>query len=274
MCVQPIILKNKQIGKGANLLTTPVPCGRCPQCVKSKINSWTLRIEKELERSSRPLFITLTYNDENLPYKNGNPTLQKRDIQLFMKRLRKQHSKVSKEKLVYYACGEYGTKRGRPHYHMILLNLHGSVGISSSWQLGFDYTVPAEIGSIGYVLKYMSKQRQKSNKEQKNPEFSLMSKGIGSNYLTDRIKRYHTENLENCYYIKSDGIKLSLPKYYKDKIYDEQQRASTTSILKRRSEQKEAETLAYLLKKSKNPELNLEIRKKHLTFDKRNTEVF
>lgn len=119
----------------------------------------------------------------------------------------------------------------------------------------------------------MSKQREKKT-DFKEREFSLMSKGIGSNYLTPQIVKYHNQNLQNCYFMKPNGVKCSMPKYYKDKLYSEENRIRVTNILQIRAEEKERKTLKYLLKKSNNPELLLEVRKNHLTFDKRISEVF
>ena len=59
-------------------------------------------------------------------------TLVKKDIQDFLKRLRyhekgyqswenPKNNKIENP-IRYLACGEYGTKGGRPHYHMALFN--------------------------------------------------------------------------------------------------------------------------------------------------------
>ena len=62
-------------------------------------------------------FITLTYNDENLP---NPPVVSKREAQLFIKRLRKLlYPKLFR----YYIVGEYGDKSNRPHYHALLFGV-------------------------------------------------------------------------------------------------------------------------------------------------------
>ena len=54
---------------------------------------------------SIPLFLTLTYNNENLP-KHG---VFKEEIQLFLKRLRISLDRLHyKHNLRYFACAEYG----------------------------------------------------------------------------------------------------------------------------------------------------------------------
>ena len=66
-------------------------------------------------------FLTLTYADEHLP---PNGSLVVADLQKFIKRLRKHYAKRNNGiKLRYYACGEYGDRYGRPHYHAIICGL-------------------------------------------------------------------------------------------------------------------------------------------------------
>lgn len=43
----------------------------------------------------------------------------KRDAQLFLKRVRKNLSKYSDEKIRYYIVSEYGPKTFRAHYHVL-----------------------------------------------------------------------------------------------------------------------------------------------------------
>lgn len=62
-------------------------------------------------------FITLTYAEEHIP---GNWALSRRELQLFFKRLRKA---VYPHKFRYFAVGEYGEKRRRPHYHVSLFGM-------------------------------------------------------------------------------------------------------------------------------------------------------
>ena len=86
MCVKMVFVKSKEM---------QVPCGKCPECVKAKYYSWLFRLDKELERSDNPLFVTLTLRDEHITWTNqGNQTLCKRDLQLFFKKLRKKHEKT------------------------------------------------------------------------------------------------------------------------------------------------------------------------------------
>ena len=90
----------------------------------------------------------------------------------------------------YYAVGEYGGKTLRPHYHMVIFNADVNL-FERSWALENKTIGQIHVGtiteaSIGYTLKYISKASKiplhKNDDRQK--EFSLMSKGLGSNYLT------------------------------------------------------------------------------------------
>ena len=103
-----------------------VPCGSCIICRKRKANALAVRAIMETESTGfAPLFITLTYNPEHLPKNEyGYETLRKSDLQLFFKRLRSLLDNQSiPHSLRYLACGEYGSKTKRPHYHLLLSHL-------------------------------------------------------------------------------------------------------------------------------------------------------
>lgn len=98
-----------------------VRCGHCALCAKSRHDeiTWRCTLESQLY-DCPPFFFTLTYNRENLP---KNKELQYRDVQLFFKRYRKWLVKYHlPTDFRYLVSGEYGTKKGRPHYHVILFN--------------------------------------------------------------------------------------------------------------------------------------------------------
>lgn len=182
MCVKTISIKRKVTGMNINAKDAffySVPCGKCPECVKAKINSWLFRIDKELERSTNPIFLTLTYADEHLTYGAERPTLVKRDLQLFFKRLRHYYEKKYTKhapKIKYYAVGEYGKKHQRPHYHIVLLNVPDMQLVEDAWHLGHIYPLPLRSGGVSYVLKYISKPKTITKNSGLLPEFSLMSK--------------------------------------------------------------------------------------------------
>lgn len=241
-CITPFYLNNDE---QSNL---PLPCGKCPPCIKRKVSGWSFRLMKEGEVSSSSFFITLTYNYDNVPITpKGFMNLSKRDLQLYFKRLRKLIYGNSKSNIKYYAVGEYGGKTNRPHYHIILFNVKSIEKISQAWQLGHIHYGTLTEASIGYTLKYVSKPSKvplhKNDDRQK--EFSLMSKGLGKSYITKNMIKWHHADLEKRMYVNlKDGKKASMPRYYKNKIYDEQQRAVISRYIRDESyilEQKEKE---------------------------------
>ncbi len=54
-------------------------------------------------------------------YRRKIPFLNFDDLQKFNKRLRKQISKISYEKIKILSCGEYGPVSFRPHFHLLLM---------------------------------------------------------------------------------------------------------------------------------------------------------
>ncbi len=167
-------------------------------------------------------FITLTYNDENLPPSNS---LKKRDVQLFIKRLRK---KVAPLKIRYFLAGEYGGRKGRPHYHMILFGyipddlrylkhtnkkeiIYTSKMLEKLWGNGFiSIGTNMTLNSLKYVAKYLSKLSD-YNPIKQAPPFSTQSNrpGIGAHAFDTSI--YETDG------IYLEGRKWPIPRYF-DKL--------------------------------------------------------
>jgi hypothetical protein len=180
-------------------------------------------MRQEEKVSSSSFFVTLTYDTTTVPISDhGFMTLDKRDFQLFMKRLRK----LSKNKLRYYAVGEYGSERMRPHYHMILFNLEDVEFLNDAWQKGDIHVGRVSGASIAYTVKYIDKEKRIPihARDDRLKEFSLMSKGIGANYMSDAIKRYHKSRLNVNYVVDTDGHKIAMPRYYRDKMFTDDER--------------------------------------------------
>ena len=218
-CLTPISIKVKNERHN-------VPCNTCIYCLSNKRDQWSFRLGKELKQATTAYFITLTYDDENLIYGDTSPTLVKRDLQLFIKRLRQENTKMVQEyqdnskerldelkyKIRYYAVGEYGTKTLRPHYHGIFFNIHKGIKnqIENIWKKGRIHLGTVNGASIHYTTKYMiTKGKQPKNVE---PCFAIMSRkpAIGSNYL----KNIKSTKIDH---VIKDGYKMAMPKYYKDK---------------------------------------------------------
>jgi len=194
-----------------------VPCGKCIPCLISKRQEWTFRLEQEHRVSKSAYFVTLTYDEKHL---RSDGSLNKRDLQLYLKRLRK---KDEQSRIRYYAVGEYGTVHGRPHYHILLFNSEESQ-IRSAWTdskggtIGIVHVGRVTGASIAYVIKYMI--QKDSYPEGVEKPFATMSRryGIGGNYLSDVQIGWHREN-GACYSLRPGNVKGRLPRFYRDKIW-------------------------------------------------------
>lgn len=150
-------------------LNAPVdlPCGICDSCKLSRARVWALRCMLEASLWDDNRFITLTYNDDNLPF---NGSIQPEDVVLFMKRLREFYGPGIRS----FGCAEYGDKFARPHYHILLFNhrfpdeyffkerrgelVYRSPKLEELWPFGHS-----EIGSVtdrsaAYVARYINKK--------------------------------------------------------------------------------------------------------------------
>lgn len=230
MCISPVTLK-RQYRTITGDFTDSVPCGKCFSCLKRRAADWSFRIEQEQKVSQSSAFITLTY--ETTPKtQTQKPTLRKRDLQLYHKRLRKKLSKFygTSSPLKYYACGEYGTQTQRPHYHEILLNLpkfllDNKTIIQESWQHGIVTVDKCEPASIRYVTNYVLKKSDipTNNDEHTEKPFSLMSKNLGLDYLTPQMIKHHKEKMFP-FITKQGGQLQPLPRYYMEKIFTKAER--------------------------------------------------
>lgn len=205
---------------------TPVPCGKCPNCLKRRVASWSFRLEMEALEWDQQLFITLTYNTENIPItENSFLTLNPDHLTLFFKKLRKKVGKLK-----YYLCGEYGTKNKRPHYHLILFTNATAThqDVINTWTnenghpLGDVYFGIAEAASIKYTVQYYDKGHwtPQHARDDRKPEFSRMSQGLGKNFLTPKMAKHFLENPDLGYIYNKEGHKIAIPRYYKQRLYD------------------------------------------------------
>ena len=190
-----------------------VRCNHCVLCRKRRISQWSYRCICEQRTSKgKDFFITLTYNNEHYP----ECGLIKRDVQLFIKRLRRNiERKLGNCPTLRYICsGEYGKNTHRGHYHLNLFNvpqdfapnLHTMLkAIERNWciptgkynkdgspvvePLGFAYCLPLTRGGIEYILKYMLKPQKIEDNEKTKPFFTY-SQGIGRVYIKSDTPLY------------------------------------------------------------------------------------
>lgn len=226
-----------------------VPCGHCIGCRLDKSREWADRMMLELDHSKTAVFVTLTYDDLHVPVSMYNDddvpfyTLVKRDVQLFLKRLRKYFNGKS---IRYYLAGEYGDKTYRPHYHAILFGLdiddfydhihfgsnvfgqpyYTSATLERLWSHGFVSLASVSWQTCAYVARYVTKKLNGPEGifySYRNclPPFALMSRrpGIAGYFAVD-----HPELLsDRMLYIDdvfgvSNHKKVCTPKYLFEKL--------------------------------------------------------
>lgn len=232
-----------QLERPANSgLFVKLPCGQCIGCRLDRQASWALRLTHESKLHDISCFVTLTYDNDHLP---RGKTLVKRHVQLFMKRLR---DSLKPRKVRFFACGEYGPKDLRPHYHIILFGwmpddlklhtkqktyrVHTSRTLSALWQdQGFVTVTDVNSAVCAYTARYVLKKVNGDRKAEHytritedgemievSPEFSLMSRrpGIGHGFY----EKFEKELRANDSGILN-GRRKKLPAYY-DKILAKQ----------------------------------------------------
>ena len=240
-----------------------IPCGKCIGCRLDYARQWANRIMLEAQYYKDAYFVTLTYDDDHVPLawysdpETGEAlqsmTLRKRDLQLFMKRLRKHYGEAVK--IRYFASGEYGSSSFRPHYHLIIFGLHlddlvfwkdNALGqhyyISESleriWavrnpvrgvlppltRIGMVVVAPLTYETAAYTARYTAKKNNTQGEdffETFNMEkpFTLMSRrpGIGRQYYEDHpeVMDFTSINIPTA----DGGKKVPIPKYFLN-LYD------------------------------------------------------
>nr|QJB20804.1 MAG: replication initiator protein [Microvirus sp.] len=208
----------------------PLPCGQCIGCRIDRSSQWAMRCMNERrmwEKTHAGSFLTLTYRPEDLP---PGGTLVKRDLQLFMKRIRNANGAGVR----FYGVGEYGGIFGRPHYHVLLFNvgfadkafyksgkrdgetLYVSKSLAEMWPHGHsvfgDVTYDSCAYVSGYIIDKITGEKADDWYAGRQPEFSVMSKGIGASYY---MKYAHEIYAHDSVIIK--GAARRPPRYYDDK---------------------------------------------------------
>jgi len=217
-----------------------VPCGQCVGCRLERSRQWAMRCMHEAQLHDDNCFITLTYNNENLP---EDGSLKIEHFQKFMKRLRKKYTGKT---IRFYHCGEYGEKFFRPHYHAIIfglefadkklfktqndIKLFTSETLSKLWPYGFATVGSVTFESAAYCARYVMKKingkQKKSHYERVNqetgeiidlkPEYNTMSRNPG--IARDWYKQFK-DDVYPSDFITLRGKKMKPPKFY-DNIYE------------------------------------------------------
>lgn len=230
-----------------------VPCGKCTNCIKRKVNDYFVRNYYEwIKARARgcTYFITLTYADDILPrLDDGTPCFDSRHISLFIKRLQKNMElKGLRPDFKYFIVAEYGGELGRPHYHGFLHLYDVPNTISNQWIVKelvakswtkkddrkewhankemdlfdmqrIDCQPLGDIAGIRYVSKYIGKQigaEQFDNRTDVEARFRRghwQSLGLG-----DCLTQYVDPEQFREGLVTIDGFKYALPNYFLIKL--------------------------------------------------------
>lgn len=220
-------------------LPVTIACGQCTGCRLERSRIWAIRCTHEASLYENNCFLTLTYDDDHLPY---GGTLVMADFQKFMKRLRKKYG----PNIRFFHCGEYGEKLGRPHYHACLFNhdfkdkvhfkttrngdkLYLSDELNDLWSEDGQMLGHASIGDVtfesaAYVARYVMKKVTGENAQthyqhvdsdgvihDRHPEYVTMSRrpGLGQGWLSKfKSDVYPSDE------IILNGKKLRAPRFY------------------------------------------------------------
>ena len=249
-----------------------LPCGKCIGCRVDQSREWANRMMLELKYHDCACFITLTYDDDNLPMnqyvdENGEvqlkATLRKTDFQEFMKRLRWH---IAPKRIRFFSAGEYGGKTERPHYHAIIFGYdfpdkrewmrtkdgyiqYRSELLEKIWPFGFSMICEVNWNTCAYVSRYCTKKigagrniyYQTFNIE---PEFNTMSRrpGLGRKYYDEHKDEVYIKSDEGVPHLQEiflsnnkGGLKISPPKYF-DRLYEKDEPFHMDEIKARRKE--------------------------------------
>ncbi|WNK14895.1 MAG: replication initiator protein [Microvirus sp.] len=227
--INPLTGKLKMVFKselGYPNTKTELPCGCCIGCRLDRSRDWAGRIMNEAQSHQSSCFITLTYQRDNY-------SLNKRDITLFFKKLRRKHEDQS---IRYFQCGEYGEQLGRPHHHIILFGYdfpdkvplkkgkhiqYVSRELADLWQHGLHSIGTLTLDSAMYVARYCLKKingkSQEDHYQGRIPEYTTMSRkpGIGKEFF----EKFQSDVYNHDRMVINNSITLRPAKYY-DRMYE------------------------------------------------------
>lgn len=199
-------------------------CGTCPQCRKAKKQEWVMRCSHEaISYDWKVAYITLTYHPKHMTYLKGvkfnkydvGGNLVRKHLDDYIKRVRKA---FEGRQLKVFACGEYGSKKWRPHYHCAIYGVDTSELpiLADKWHYGLAYYDDCPVTSkvFGYIVGYVAKKMIDTKMTKyldvgRQPPFLYRSKGLGATWCDK-----HMDNWIETMQIGWQGRQCSVPRYY------------------------------------------------------------
>lgn len=232
-CYHPVSIVNRKFEPGVSdpgSYILRVPCGHCIGCRLDYSRMWAIRCVHEASCWDDNHYITLTFDEEHI-YKCKNFSLNKKEFQTFLKRLRYHFTGY---KIRYFHGGEYGEERGRPHHHCCFFNLplkdlveapsrsedqlYRSEFFESIWENGVCWIGRVTFKSAAYIARYLLKTLTYSETAARyrgrELPYVTMSRnpGLGALFL----EKYAPEIYNNDM-VMVDGVKSKPPRFYDNK---------------------------------------------------------
>lgn len=237
MCIRPIIMPNG----------VSVPCRMCVQCKDDQVNDWVGRCKAEMLTSQHNLFATLTYGGDDAYGGAENniraKMLHPEDMRLWLMLLRKWTNRdrdgkcygTGKNKVRYLWVGEYGSEKGRAHFHCLVFckglmppnirlsepgkapvrYMHSHQRGGLIWPHGWSQWREADEGGARYVLNYLKKDLNNLQGE-KRVGMSTQPP-LGHDYFKIEAERYVEQGVsprDHFYRFPNDVWRDGTPRRY------------------------------------------------------------
>lgn len=242
MCLYPRLIRNKKylpnnknggnppLCKDERALYVPVGCGKCIECLTQRARAWNVRLQEEIKTDKTGIFVSLTFSNESIKqldtlidglsgYERDNE-IARIAVRRFLERWRKKYGTSVKHWLVT-ELGHKGTEN---------IHLHGLIftenreDIEKIWSYGFVFlgTYTNE-RTLNYIIKYITKT-DKDHKYYTPRVFT--SPGIGKGYMNRPDSKTNLFNGDKTreYYTTRQGTRLNIPIYYRNKLYNNEER--------------------------------------------------
>lgn len=222
------------------VLEIEVPCGQCIECRQTKAREWQVRLAEEIKEHPYNYFITLTFAPKELEELCKKTRLDECNavagyaIRHMLERWRKTHKKSIKHWFIT-ELGHEGTERIHLHGLLFSDEVLEFGDLDSNNLRSWNYWKYGQIYVGDYVnqqtINYISKYITKIDTDHKGFVGQILaSPGIGRSFI-DRIDQFGLRNRYEYrpkqatdYYRLPTGVKVKLPKYYKNKLYNEDNR--------------------------------------------------
>lgn len=222
MCLYPVRAESQEVGRPklsseGDLL---LPCGKCSECKSKRAVEWATRCRHEIALHDQNCFLTLTYDDDNLP----SPFIVKEEFQKFMKRLRKFEK--TKNSIRYIVSHEYGGRTGRPHHHAIIFGwepssqdylmkapsgepLFTSKELDTLWPHGYHSIGTANEKTAYYIASYSLKSTEHNIVHPDSGEIVQVSDSMNCSVRPAIGKEYFLQHYKDLIHLPEP-----LPRYY------------------------------------------------------------